>query len=385
KPMMVFHVVLLLILAFLSFWKLAKMMLKPRLNCPKSLPSLPIIGSLLQLAGHSQLHLLFCRLQQKYGSVFSLYMGSQYVVVVNNYLHAKEVLLKKGKIFAGRPRMVTTDVLTRNGKDIAFASYSPLWKFQRKLVHSALAMFGDGSLALEKLICQEAASLCEFLSATQNSSLDMAPEMMRAVSNVVCSLCFKSCYRPGDAELETMLQCNKGIVDTVAREGLVDIFPWLQFLPNKDLALLKQCVEKRDQLLFKQFAKHKEELSSDSANDLMDALLRAKRNMENNNSHLLNRHELTDDHLLMTVADIFGAGIETTATVLKWAMLYLLHYPEVQQKIQEELDQNIGFNRHPKLSDRLHLPYFEATISEILRIRPVSALLIPHMALEDTR
>lgn len=46
---------------------------------------------------------------------------------------------------------VTTDLLTRNGKDIAFASYSPLWKFQRKLVHSALAMFGEGSLALEKL------------------------------------------------------------------------------------------------------------------------------------------------------------------------------------------------------------------------------------------
>lgn len=61
----------------------------------------------------------------------------------------------------------------------------------------------------------------------------------------------------------------------------------------------------------------------------MDALLKAKLNMENNNSHLLNRHELTDDHLLMTVADIFGAGVETTTTVLKWAVLYLLHYPEV--------------------------------------------------------
>lgn len=59
----------------------------------------------------------------------------------------------------------------------------------------------------------------------------------------------------------------------------------------------------------------------------MDALLRAK--LENNNNHLLNRHELTDDHLLMTVADIFGAGVETTTTVLKWAVLYLLHYPEV--------------------------------------------------------
>lgn len=104
---MVFHVSLLLILALLCLWKLAKKKVKSRLNLPRSLPSLPVIGSLLQLVGHSQLHILFCRLQQKYGSIFSLYMGSHYVVVVNNYLQAKEVLLKKGKIFAGRPRMVS--------------------------------------------------------------------------------------------------------------------------------------------------------------------------------------------------------------------------------------------------------------------------------------
>lgn len=46
---------------------------------------------------------------------------------------------------------MTTDLLSRGGKDIAFASYSPLWKFQRKLVHAALSMFGEGSVALEKI------------------------------------------------------------------------------------------------------------------------------------------------------------------------------------------------------------------------------------------
>lgn len=46
---------------------------------------------------------------------------------------------------------VTTDLLSRGGKDIAFASYGPLWKFQRKLVHTALSMFGEGSLALERI------------------------------------------------------------------------------------------------------------------------------------------------------------------------------------------------------------------------------------------
>lgn len=58
---------------------------------------------------------------------------------------------------------------------------------------------------------------------------------------------------------------------------------------------------------------------------------------------------------------------------------------QVQRKIQEEMDQKIGLARHPHLSDRPLLPYLEATISEVLRIRPVSPLLIPHVSLADTR
>ncbi|XP_040983365.1 steroid 17-alpha-hydroxylase/17,20 lyase isoform X2 [Aquila chrysaetos chrysaetos] len=363
---------------------------------------------------------------------------------------------------------VTTDLLSRGGKDIAFASYGPLWKFQRKLVHAALSMFGEGSLALERIICREAASLCETLSAAQDTALDVAPELTRAVTNVVCSLCFNSSYRRGDPEFEAMLEYSQGIVDTVAKESLVDIFPWLQIFPNKDLALLKRCLKVRDQLLQQKFTEHKEAFCRDAVRDLMDALLQVRFSAENSSPSVPGL-ELTDDHLLMTVGDIFGAGVETTTTVLKWAVIYLLHYPEVgsvpcsggpglppapgtswglwgrqvpremsgfankqdqvvgilllscttcqdmpvmlgvphrygepphtgyallspqpllpsqvQRKIQEEIDQKIGLARHPHLSDRPLLPYLEATISEVLRIRPVSPLLIPHVSLADT-
>uniref|UniRef100_A0A663ELP9 Steroid 17-alpha-hydroxylase/17,20 lyase n=1 Tax=Aquila chrysaetos chrysaetos TaxID=223781 RepID=A0A663ELP9_AQUCH len=372
---------LLLVLALLCAWGLARrratLGMGTGLGRPRSLPSLPLVGSLLQLAGHPQLHLRLWRLQGRYGSLYALWMGSHYVVVVNSYQHAREVLLKKGKAFAGRPRTVTTDLLSRGGKDIAFASYGPLWKFQRKLVHAALSMFGEGSLALERIICREAASLCETLSAAQDTALDVAPELTRAVTNVVCSLCFNSSYRRGDPEFEAMLEYSQGIVDTVAKESLVDIFPWLQIFPNKDLALLKRCLKVRDQLLQQKFTEHKEAFCRDAVRDLMDALLQVRFSAENSSPSVPGL-ELTDDHLLMTVGDIFGAGVETTTTVLKWAVIYLLHYPEVGSQ-----DQVVGYallSPH----DRPLLPYLEATISEVLRIRPVSPLLIPHVSLADT-
>ncbi|KAK2848605.1 hypothetical protein Q5P01_008439 [Channa striata] len=315
-------------------------------------------------------------------------MGSIKVVIVNHYVHAKEVLLKKGKIFAGRPRTVTTDILTRDGKDIAFGDYSPTWRFHRKLVHGALCMFGEGSVTIEKIICAEAQSLCStmFDAAADGLSLDLSPELTRAVTNVICSLCFNSTYHRGDPEFEAMLYYSQGIVDTVAKDSLVDIFPWLQFFPNADLRRLKWCVFIRDQLLQKKYNEHKAHYSDHVQRDLLDALLRAKRSAENNNTAEISAESvgLSDDHLLMTVGDIFGAGVETTTTVLKWAVTYLMHYPEVQRRIQAELDSNIAGDRTPQLSDRGSLLYLEATIREVLRIRPVAPLLIPHVALSDT-
>lgn len=76
---------------------------------------------------------------------------------------------------------------------------------------------------------------------------------------------------------------------------------------------------------------HQAQYNDNLQRDLIDALLRAKHNAENNNTAEVNSEALglSDDHILMTVGDIFGAGAETTVTVLRWAIIYLIHYPEV--------------------------------------------------------
>ncbi|KAI4812408.1 hypothetical protein KUCAC02_023800 [Chaenocephalus aceratus] len=109
-----------------------------------------VVGLSAQSASPHPPHVLFKELQQKYGQTYSLMLGSHCVIIVNQHTHAKEVLLKKGKIFAGRPRTLTTDILTRGGRDIAFGDYSAAWRFHRKIVHGALCMFGEGSASIEK-------------------------------------------------------------------------------------------------------------------------------------------------------------------------------------------------------------------------------------------
>jgi cytochrome P450 len=58
-------------------------------------------------------------------------------------------------------------------------------------------------------------------------------------------------------------------------------------------------------------------------------------------------------------------------------------FPDVQKRIQAELDAIVGRKRLPNFEDRASLPYLEATIKESLRFHPPTPLGIAHRLSED--
>lgn len=58
---------------------------------------------------------------------------------------------------------------------------------------------------------------------------------------------------------------------------------------------------------------------------------------------------------------------------------------QVQEQVQKELDEHVGRERLVRLSDRAKLTYLDCVINEGMRIRPVSPVLIPHVAMTDSR
>lgn len=67
------------------------------------------------------------------------------------------------------------------------------------------------------------------------------------------------------------------------------------------------------------------------------------------------------------LGDLFSAGMETIKSSLQWAVLFMLHHPDLMKAVQEELDQVVGRKRLPKLEDLAYLPVTESTILEVLR------------------
>uniref|UniRef100_A0A8C3HK57 Cytochrome P450 n=1 Tax=Chrysemys picta bellii TaxID=8478 RepID=A0A8C3HK57_CHRPI len=91
-----------------------------------------------------------------------------------------------------------------------------------------------------------------------------------------------------------------------------------------------------------------------------------------------------EENLVFSTLDLFFAGTETTSTTIRWALLYMALYPDVQERVQAEIDAVIGQSRQPAMDDRNNMPYTNAVIHEVQRISNIVPLSVPRMATSDT-
>ncbi len=82
---------------------------------------------------------------------------------------------------------------------------------------------------------------------------------------------------------------------------------------------------------------HKDTLDPDNIRDFMDLFLVEIQNTKDPTSSFYG--EVGHYALINNMIDLFIAGMETTSSSLLWTFLFLLHHPEVQRKVHEELDR----------------------------------------------
>ena len=125
---------------------------------------------------------------------------------------------------------------------------------------------------------------------------------------------------------------------------------------------------------------HRNQFDQSDLKDYIDVYLDEIRQVEGTEL----ASSINKDNLISTISQLFGAGSETTVTTIRWAILYMMGYPEIQRKIQQEIDNAVGRDRLPNFLDKDQMPYTEATIMEVQRIASIAPLGLPHRALEDT-
>ncbi|XP_075210642.1 methyl farnesoate epoxidase-like [Lycorma delicatula] len=98
-----------------------------------------------------------------------------------------------------------------------------------------------------------------------------------------------------------------------------------------------------------------------------------------------NKTFITENQLVVLLLDMFMAGAETTSSTLSFAVLYMLHYPDVQKHAQSELDITVGKGNQPVMQHLSRLSYIEAIIMEVQRICNIAPITAAHRAKSDTK
>ena len=353
------------------------------MNYPPGPTALPIVGNLYNLGTVPLANLT--KLSQKYGSIFQIFLGSQRAVVVSDINTARAALLKSVNDFAGRPSVHSGDIFSHNGHAISFGNFSPAWRMQRKIAHGALKLYSAGMDKLEKVILREIQEVFQQFDTRGGEPQNPHESISLGVLNVICALTLGSRYSSTDPEFRTVVQVNDTFAETLGLGNLVDIFPALKHVPfdSENIRRLKSAVKERDKILVRKYKEQLETYEAGKIRGFTDALIKVMKDAENDDHQL--KALISEDHVLMSMADMFAAGSETLTSTLLWVILLFNNYPEIQAKVHQELDEVIGPKRLPSLKDKKSLPYLEATITEVLRLRPVAPLGVPHKALVDTK
>ncbi|XP_070574474.1 steroid 17-alpha-hydroxylase/17,20 lyase-like isoform X2 [Ptychodera flava] len=354
------------------------------MRIPTGLPpgprGLPFIGSLGDLAKDPVSAIT--DLAKKYGDIYSLKVGRQQIVVLNNIELVREALVRKQNAFAGRPGIYSFDLFSEGREDIVFGKFTPKWKSLRKIAHQAIRNYASGH-KLENLVTKEAfPRLKKAITDKNGTPFNPQPLLLLLVSNVMATMCFGHKYEVDDPEFKEILNFVKGLDESFGQGLVADFISIFRYIPTRALRMFKQNINYWLMMIQSKVDDHKMKMREGNVSDLIDDILTIQAEAQAAGEDQADL--LTDVNVRQAVSDVFGAGIGTTINTLNWSVAYLVNYPDVQLKVQKEIDDVIGQGRLPMLSDKGKLPYCEAVIHEVMRIRTVVPVGVPRETVENT-
>ncbi|XP_055641293.1 cytochrome P450 306a1 [Toxorhynchites rutilus septentrionalis] len=353
---------------------------------------LPLIGYLPFIDPEKPYETLL-KLAEKYGPIFSLQMGQVYTVVLTDQTLLRDAL-KREELTGRAPLFVTHGIMGGHG---IICAEGNLWRDQRRLSiewlrKMGMTKFGLARTTLEKRILASIEELVQDLEkeSTKVLAFDPAPFLHHILGNLMNDLVFGIKYERDDETWRYLQHLQEEGVKHIGVSMAVNFLPFLRHLPSSKNVIEfllngKAKTHKIYDSIIEQRRKELPENSDSEANTPENDCILSNFVQEARRREAANRPEqafCSDTQLRHVLADLFGAGVDTTFSTLRWIILLVALNKNVQKKLREELSSQL--ERAPTLDDVNQLPYLKACVAEAQRLRTVVPVGIPHGAVSET-
>uniref|UniRef100_A0A8C5RJU1 Cytochrome P450 n=1 Tax=Laticauda laticaudata TaxID=8630 RepID=A0A8C5RJU1_LATLA len=332
------------------------------------------LGNLLQKDA-LPLYKTYPKLAKKYGPVFTIWLGPKPLVVVCGYEAVKDALITHSEEFGGRSPVPILDEVT---KGYGIIGEDERWKILRRFTLTTLRNFGMGKKSMAERMSEEAHCLVEKISSFEGQPFDVIPTIAAAVSNVMCAVIFGKRFSYDDKIFTETLEILKGFIGFfLSAPGMVySAMPRLmKFLPGPHNRAVTDCTKICDYIRTR-VDSHKKTLDPDNPRDFIDCFLIKLEKEQNSNVICM-------EDLVMTVFELLIAGTDSTANAISYGIILLARFPEIQAKMQQEIDDVVGPNRQPTMEDKVKLSYTNAFAHEMLRFQPGSSENFPRTTTQN--
>uniref|UniRef100_A0A7I4XXB2 Cytochrome n=1 Tax=Haemonchus contortus TaxID=6289 RepID=A0A7I4XXB2_HAECO len=348
---------------------------------PKGPTPYPIVGNLLSI-DLRKLNKYFERVSKEYGDVFTVWLPKPHVVIMK-YDSIKEAFAKRGDDFVGRSGLFpdTLFQIMHNG-GIVF-SQGDLWKEQRRVSLHILRDFGMGKSGMEEQVSLSAQEFVNHMNSIKNKDeLDIRRPLQIFVANVINRTLYGYGYSyeksdrlmkvaDGLALLFDRMRSSKAIFVAQLMPSILDIPVLGDLVKGDNVRIMKEMVNT---------VREDVEKALQSWDDTQQPECFVHAYYQQMKTNPL----LSYDNLFNVCSDLFLAGMETTATTLRWCALILAKHQDVQAKIRNEIFSVIDRNDKADMSLKQKLPYTNAAVLELQRFANIIAINAVHRTVKDT-